>query len=605
MANNALGELRSSTVISTFGPGAIVDFRADTASVSAVVAGLESWDRNFRPPGLSNEQRTYEPRLQRELGVGGFRTPPVADEGSGNEEGSYVPALVARRFPEWLQCPRCDRIGPADRWAREAGHAYRYCGSCTQSSFGHQTVYAIPVRFLMACPKGHLEDFPWHYWVGHKGDCPKRHKAELYLHSLRPGLSGLVLTCSSCKASRSMDGIFSAMTWSGFGCQGLRPWLGTNESPCDMQPRVLQRGASNVYFPVIVSALSIPPWSDDFQEVIQPHWEMFVNATDDEMKTVVDLFLRTDEATDLKKTMSDAEIRDFIVDRVNEYRAGNSISLRKEEYNQFIKREKIPQSSREFEIRPVDVPKEMARYFDSIVRVVRLREVRALRGFTRINPPGDENPSDISDLSERMLNWLPAIEVRGEGIFLQFNMANTRQWERIPDVVSRSRKINERWLTEWRSRYDEEGPELQITPRYLLVHTFAHVLMRQLTIECGYSAASLRERVYVGEDVDEMAGLLIFTGTSDSDGTLGGLQRQGEINRIRRTVEAALKATEWCSTDPLCIAGMASGADSLSFAACHACSYMPETSCEQFNRFLDRGMLVGTPENPALGFFRN
>ena len=156
---------------------------------------------------------------------------------------------------------------------------------------------------------------------------------------------------------------------------------------------------------------------------------------------------------------------------------------------------------------------------------------------------------------------------------------------------------------EWRRRYGEGEPVWQITPRYLLAHTFAHVLMRQLTLECGYSTAALRERLYVSDGNDGMAGLLIYTATSDSDGTLGGLQRQGEAHRIQRAVEAAIAAMEWCSSDPLCIEGMIAGSDGLSLAACHACVLAPETACEQYNRFLDRAVLVGLPGAPDVGFF--
>ena len=176
-------------------------------------------------------------------------------------------------------------------------------------------------------------------------------------------------------------------------------------------------------------------------------------------------------------------------------------------------------------------------------------------------------------------------------------------WERQEIVVQRAEKVNRAWRTEWRRRYGEGEPSRRITPRDLLIHTFAHTLMRQLSLECGYSSAALRERLYVSDGDAGMAGLLIYTATSDSDGTLGGLQRQGESARIGRAIAMAIRAMEWCSSDPLCIEDMIGGGNGLSLAACHACVLAPETACEEYNRFLDRAMLVGLPSAPDIGFF--
>jgi hypothetical protein len=227
-----------------------------------------------------------------------------------------------------------------------------------------------------------------------------------------------------------------------------------------------------------------------------------------------------------------------------------------------------------------------------------------MTGFTRIQPPGD-GQTDVAQLSATPLDWLPAIEVRGEGIFLEFDQTQLAKWEKSPGPMARAARIHDRWQIEWRERH---GPKAKvprpITPRLLLVHTFAHALMRQLTLDCGYSSTALRERLYVETDpANLMGGVLIYTATTDDDGTLGGLQRQGDPRLIDRTVRAAIRAQAWCSSDPLCIEDMLAPEDGLSLAACHSCVLSPETSCEEFNRFLDRAMLVGTPDSPETGFF--
>ncbi len=163
MANNRLGELRRSAVVMTFGPGSVVDFRADDAPVSAVAAGLEEWDRSFPPAGLANPQRISEPRLQRRLSVDGFRLPPVIDENSRDRDGNPDRrTLVAARFPGWLQCPQCDRLARAGRWSQDPGRAYRYCASCTRRAPGERKVFAVPVRFVMACCQWQLKTA--HFW---------------------------------------------------------------------------------------------------------------------------------------------------------------------------------------------------------------------------------------------------------------------------------------------------------------------------------------------------------------------------------------------------------------------------------------------------------
>ena len=605
MPENRLGELRRSAAIMTFGPGAVVDFRADGGAVSGVAAGLDEWDRSFPPAGLLNPQKIHEPRLQRKLSVRGFRLPPVVDEqwrdDAGNPDRRY---LVAARFPEWLQCPTCDRIGPARRWAEDAGHAYRYCGSCTNRAPGQRKVFVIPVRFIMACCRGHLDEFPWHFWVGHNVDCSNKNEGFLSLKAERPGLSGLILVCEKCGARQSMDGVFSAQTWSGLSCRGRRPWLADADQQCDQDPRTLQRGASNLYFPVIESALDIPPWSDAVQEALGTYWAAIVETDPADRATFIRILARGDLRVVLEELrVTPEELADRIEERLALYNSDAILDIRQEEFRQFASGvDTEPNDAREFEVRKVEIPKPLRPFFSRIVRAVRLREVRAIRGFTRIDPPDDPTSPDVASLSNTVVDWLPAIEVRGEGIFLAFDTAKLHSWERLDDVVARAQQVDNAWARDWRERYGQ-APTWHINARFILVHTFAHAMMRQLTLECGYSTAALRERLYVSAGDNDAAGVLIYTATSDSDGTLGGLQRQGEASRIESSIHAALRAVEWCSSDPLCIGNMLSGPDSLSMAACHACVYAPETACEHFNRFLDRAFLIGLPDKSELGFF--
>lgn len=611
---NELQEIRRSTAVTTFGPGSVVDFRAGGGAVSGVAAGLEEWDRSFPPPGLKHPQTIQETRLQKKLSVDGFRSPPVKFERGTNDKPD-LRRLVAVRFPKWLQCPRCDTIKPERRWMSDPGKAYRYCASCTAKSPGSQKELVIPVRFVMACKDGHLDEFPWDLWVGHKDDCDlsKITNADshpgLKLIAKRPGLAGLILSCPKCNASRSMDGVFSKKTWENAPkCKGRRPWIANGDQDCGKELYTVQRGASNLYFPVTESALSIPPWTDRLQEAIGPSWATLTNLEDmSKLEDYIELLSNGELKGALEELdMSPAELAEAVRERLSSYDQVRTDDLRPAEYRQFVSepgRREDPDNK--FETRREKVTPEISPYISRVVRAVRLREVRAIRGFTRISPPGSPD-SSMASLSKTKLNWLPAIEVRGEGIFLSLNGNRLLDWEKQPSVVERVSECVGRHRRDHGGVYGgSDGVPSEVTARYMLCHTLSHVLMRQLTLECGYSSAALQERIYAGNDPDRMAGLLIYTATPDSDGTLGGLERQGKVGRIEGVLKRSIEAIEWCSSDPLCISDMMGASNSCSSSVCHACCLAPETSCEVFNFFLDRALLIGTNENPELGFFRD
>ena len=194
--------------------------------------------------------------------------------------------------------------------------------------------------------------------------------------------------------------------------------------------------------------------------------------------------------------------------------------------------------------------------------------------------------------------WLPAIEVKGEGLFLRWDEQSLAAWEASPTVRQRLRALAERH----RALAEHRGAKQPrpVTPRLVLIHTFAHVLIDQMSLDAGYPAASLRERLYVDDD---MRGLLIYTATSDSAGSLGGIVAQGAPDRLASLVREAVNRAAWCSADPVCIEATATGADGLNMAACHACTLLPEVSCEERNMLLDRALIVGTPTEPQLGYF--
>jgi hypothetical protein len=605
MTDNMVGDLRRSAVVMTYAPGSVVDMRAEKAPVSGVSAGLEEWDKKAPLTGNLKYQKIIERRLCKKLGKKYFRLPPVLDKDAKLANGMPDPAsLVIRRFPEWLQCPQCEFLRPASKWSKEPGKAYRYCASCSAGRAGGEKIFAIPVRFVAACTSGHLEEFPWNWWVSHKSGCVARDK--LKLSSTGPGLAGLMLACPECKQIRSLDGAFGKRALSGLMCKGGRPWLRSNDPLCLCSGesgtfRAMQRGASNLYYPVMESALDIPPWTRTLERILGDYWDTLLDIIDYEGR--VDYIKKSQHLSrviEREKIAAEELARKF--DEMSE----NSKNLRTDnllidEYMVFSG--SMEENDQEFEVHRESVPEVLKPYIAKVMRVARLREVRVVRGFTRINAPFDPNGGQVAPISNGMMDWLPAIEVRGEGIFIQFNLDELEKWEVRKQVTDRVAPANASWHADWHNRGTNEPIPFDASPRLLMVHAFAHALIRQLTVECGYSTASLRERLYVSEGSSSMAGLLIYTATSDSDGTLGGLQRRAGADLLESTVIGALRSSQWCSSDPLCIAGEICSTETHSIASCHACMLLPETSCEHHNRFLDRALLTGSEGDDSVGFF--
>lgn len=240
--------------------------------------------------------------------------------------------------------------------------------------------------------------------------------------------------------------------------------------------------------------------------------------------------------------------------------------------------------------------------FKRIALLHKLRETRAFDGFSRINSSGLSREARRKLFCSNETNWLPAIIVRGEGIFIEFSHDRLAAWElEHHDELQIRLKPLRQSLAALATRRNQE-PQL-ITPSFLLLHTFAHILITELVQECGYGSASLRERIYSGTQPNQMSGILLYTAAGDSEGTMGGLVRMGEPDRLGTIIRNAVNKARWCSSDPVCIESKGQGPGNCNLAACHSCALLPETSCEHQNRLLDRAMLVGTLENPEIGYF--
>ena len=596
-----VGQLRRTQLITTFGSGAIVDM----PDYSVVIAATNYW--NPKSPVL------HEPNLQKLLKVPAFKEPYVD---LFKEDDRTSPDIPAFRFPIMHFCPDCGRLMPYWGFGSDDGKTCKKCGK-----------NIVPSRFIAACINGHMEDFPYNWWV-HSGDfseCPqdgKNDNLKITFSDETGGLEGIIITCTKCNTSRSMAGCMKKEGLLGYHCRGSRPWIGIKKDhydpvACNAIPRGLQRGASNVYFGQTESALTIPPRSSRLQLEIEAKWEQIKSVWDANKNTAPEIanptlltvigavfydIIQFNQYTaegileEIRKTHgNDGEDEDYSLQRLYE-----------DEYQVFCMRNYEDPDDVQFRIESTDVPDILKGYIEDIILVKRLREVLALKGFRRISPdspnPDDDKfkgynrETDCVPLSDTDQGWLPAIEMLGEGLFI---------------------KLDEDKLNEWENRYsdyyEEMGARMQrstmkcekYSPRYVLLHTLSHLLIRQLTIECGYSGAAIKERIYSTYPDSEckMAGILLYTSSSDSDGSLGGLVRNGLPENFERVFRSMLQEASWCSSDPICIKSKAQGFDSLNYAACHACTLLPETSCEMRNCLLDRNSIVGSIWNREMGYF--
>ena len=606
-----VGELRPSQMLYTFGVGSIVEL----PNLSVMIMGLDDW------PVEQGASEISEPRLLRavqfELGtqVTKLLSPPVAPELTGYQAGPFEETasigVPVAPFPRWLLCPYCRLLAPVqsglfelklDPYRRDRSrYVHRICSKPGKAP----TV--VPARFLVACENGHLDDYPWVTFV-HRGKTDCRYELRLYELGASGDITDIEVKCTKCGSARRMSDAFSdAGRVELAKCRGRRPHLRKfDEKACDAQQKSILLGASNSWFPITLAALSIPSSADRLGQLIEQNW-----AELEECESAREVKLKRKLLHGLA-AYTDEQIWEAVTTKRREAEKPEAefSDLRDPEWQVFSKPDPNL-NSRDFKLRVVEPPMGYERFFKKVVLAERLREVRTLIGFTRIESPGDL--SDVTDfpkekrvpLSRTPSRWVPTSEVRGEGVFLHFAEDAIHTWTKTVKIrEAEFFEAHRRWRT-IRGLPPDEG---FLTMRYVLLHSLAHALIRQFSLECGYTTASIREHIYcrpAREGHEPTAGILLYTAAPDSEGTLGGLVSLGEPRTLARHLDQALEGMRLCASDPLC-AERHPHRDSLTLhgAACHACLFLPETSCERGNKYLDRSVLVATVERSDLAFFR-
>lgn len=627
------GPIRRGQLIAPFGVGAMLVSRDGTGLITA---GLDHWyeqedDRTGRAIDPT-EFEFSEWRLQELLGVDHFRMPPdYRRRRRGQDDipntGLTIPFL---RFPRWHYCPSCHLL-------YEAPLTLRGRIKCPECAAKKQNWYMNQVPFVAMCDHGHIQDFPWREWV-HRSAHPTCRAPMRLLSTGRATLAGQKVVCA-CGDERSLAGITQAdadrqTTFlslylddneTPFLCQGMRPWLGIDEpESCTRHIRGTLRSASNAYFASVRTSIYIPRGNDERTKELtalleNPPLSALVSLLRGLGQVPSAELLRSQQAA-LLSGYTNSEIAQALEQMVQPASATGKgpevvddepeTKFRRTEFD-VLRSERDDQvlRTRRADLRRVDPA--IARFFSRVMLVDKLQETRALVGFTRVFPETEAEPEALSaslwrEMPPKGKRWLPAYKVHGEGLFLELDERLLADWEQLHSESLEQRMSTMR-LNYERIRALRRLRPRELSPRFVLLHTFAHLLVNRLTFECGYSSASLRERLYISTNKEApMAGVLIYTAAGDAEGTMGGLVRMGLPGRLESIVSKALESARWCSADPVCMeigAHGGQGPDSCNLAACHNCALVPETACEEFNRFLDRGLVVGTHGNSSLGFF--
>jgi Domain of unknown function (DUF1998) len=610
------GEIRRSQLLSTFGPGSMVDL----PNHSVIIGGLNHW--RYGPERKRIREDRLEQRIKKQLQLDELSLiePPTSND---EQLGGYT-GISAFVFPEWL-------VAQIDHtWTAPNGREYRTRPLLKQQQLvkgkylddNRKKHPVVPVRFVQACVNGHISDIDWRAYV-HR-DFRTNCRAQLWLDEGGTGsdFTDIFVRCEACRDERGQalrrplsDATLPENKVLG-RCQGHRPWLGAAAAELDCltddEPtynRLLVRSASNAYFAQVLKVISLPEANEALKEAVALVFEDFLqyaegveDITKERRKQRVANALegfkdeavwdetcrRKSNTTPVEKTIKQVEIETLMSqpDEIGQDVVDGDFYARNLPLN--------------------NLPPEIQNTLDRIVLVHRLREVSAQIGFTRFEPSIPDIDGELKlEVSLAALDidisWVPAVENKGEGVFLGFQPEAIQAWLERDAVQARAQELYQGFQV-WLNRRGIDPTKFRFPGApYIMLHSLSHLLITAVSLECGYSSSAIRERIYAG---DSGYGILLYTGSTGSEGTLGGLVQVGR--EIKKHLTAALELGKLCSNDPVCAQHRPQSQHEERFlhgAACHGCLLIAETSCEQRNEFLDRALVVETVGRTGAAFF--
>ncbi len=613
-----------SQLLLTYGPGAMLDLPEH----AVVVAGLQDWNFSGSPWRTVEEERLVS-LLRRQLGAklspnfAGLRLPPMYDE---ERHDANAPGVEVRLFPTWFLVDETSTTqGEADGSSSSPGSQKRrkiiefsdlsVSGAGKLSYKGDAKRADVnPIRFVGACAKGRLQDIDWRRLAHRNGDRNCRKPLYWVERGVSSDPSDISVRCT-CGASVTLADLYKPNFLG--KCDCFSPWLTPRriaEETCAEELRLLPRSATNTYFPQTITVISLIKSEDRLRQAIAEHssaieWmknlpdflsalrsnpqtkAAFKDFADDEIKRALAAATANTTATDENPRIAEFDMMASGAPTIGADVAGSFF------YAETLRTEQLK----------LEAP--WSSFLIGVVKVHRLREVTCIYGFTRLEPPPTMAEDELDEIQlavdgadlSRSVEWLPAIEQFGEGVFLHVSPDFVKPWRDAPENVERAASLKNREILD-AERFNRVPKHRGIV--YWALHSLSHAFMSELALECGYPLSSLKERIYSsGPGQADRFGILIYTSTAGGQGTLGGLSNMAE--RVGELLERAIKGLSLCSNDPVCAEHSEGSADyPLQGAACHACLLVPETSCEARNARVDRALLVPTVLGTASPLFQ-
>jgi len=593
--------LRRSQFILTYGPGSVIESKKGPRLIPSLQNGLNYDLFNVKTfEDFEIRDSRLETAIKNLTGRDAKIVAMPSKESLKNRSGWIYATYV---FPLWMVCYASERHSFRTPVLFRPRMGHFDCPVCLDSS------RVSAVRFVSACINGHLDEVPWELAVHYENQNSSCRPEYYSWQSLGSSLSDIEIICPDCESRTTMQQIYRRY----FPCTGRFP---ESEAPnknyqppyftraernrdCDRPMKILQRQASSLRIPEILTLLTIPQYDSNVSRILQqremataigmiydPKKDSKIDSgmlidglsrnrflSKESVDTIKNFIERDgpDEFIKLFKGLYDEEKNfiDFIYEEFNSLLRGPQISS---DHFSMGGGEKI--ISEEYNLLP-----ELLVY-----PINKIRTITSQIGYKRIPVmrEGEEPRIVYHNIYLGESFWYPGFEGQGEGLFIKAS-AN------LPDLSEYTSSVKWTDVVERNTGpWDEMWRNIRSKPLFIWFHTLSHAIIKSLSLYCGYSAASIRERVYIDRDGKE-GGILLYTTTAGEDGSMGGIV--GSIKDFRKILDLASECLLSCSNDPLCIdyrknSGSANG------AACYSCLLVSETSCEHRNMYLDRHSII-------------
>lgn len=565
---------------------------------------------------------------------------PTNDFKQGFKLENPIALLSAKYFPEWFYCNTCHKFDKFDNWKyhwennvvnedKEKFYPPK-CFHCYIKNKGKKRKFfdLEQVRFVLTAPNGEIVDIPWDKWALLKKSKKKEdsfkeseEKNEDEVISL-PNITvpdDLILEYKTSDKLDDLKGIWiiakkkngekiNFATLSGLFSLRIKIddlFPNTNEKDVFFKPVI--RSSNSVYYPNILSSIFIPA-NDELNgftvNLIKESFEDGDNAV--RISKNLKRFKSIDvDSYTVQKLIDNgfSEREAEIAKSENEYRF--------DEYKYITEKEGETRIDNELIFEKINDSLFQSDLISSIYKMDKIRITSVQTSYTRQEPISTDlflkDDDEITTTKEKIKKkftsnyainskYLPAIESYGEGIFFHFDDDNLNDW------IMSNPKVQERIniIIDNHNNMDSSfNRDLELTPKYVLIHTFSHLIIKELEYLCGYPATSIQERLYIDHSL-KMNGVLIYT-IAGSEGSYGGLTSICDNDKIGKLILSAMIRARDCATDPICYHTTGQGVSNLNLSACFSCALLPETSCEMFNCYLDRRILI----DKEYGYFKN